>query len=381
MLIPLSGICMQDGLHREWFCTPQNMIKHECMFRSDLCPWIRNMCPSCWHNKLALSCTTSPFVKQFLDIFGPHPHYFCQTQSPPKKHRETRCPVTAVKLLVWVTQLLLVHQSFKRSSLSSAKSHEQRNDLHTKLGGPKLTFQGLLQALPTDNWLYTSLRRIKGPEGVSVLWYAMVLHMCGCCRRDTTTQNAYLVAEHRLCIKCSISAVRIKTEKRQIGFVTLDVDCFLEFATRAGSYSINIIIAYNCDKLLDATSCLDVWLSVQLSTNPSFPTNTRMAWCLASDVVEVLPFAISGVNLKGSKLITLWSSSVHFAACAPTNVTLEAYISDVSTSAKSTTALEEVLAQWFGKTICSIYVVAWESLSQCLTSDALSQQEKDTFGL
>lgn len=245
MLIPLSGICMQDGLHREWFCTPQNMIKHECMFRSDLCPWIRNMCPSCWHNKLALSCTTSPFVKQFLDIFGPHPHYFCQTQSPPKKHRETRCPVTAVKLLVWVTQLLLVHQSFKRSSLSSAKSHEQRNDLHTKLGGPKLTFQGLLQALPTDNWLYTSLRRIKGPEGVSVLWYAMVLHMCGCCRRDTTTQNAYLVAEHRLCIKCSISAVRIKTEKRQIGFVTLDVDCCLEFATRAGSYSINIIIAIN----------------------------------------------------------------------------------------------------------------------------------------
>lgn len=41
---------------------------------------------------------------------------------------------------------------------------------------------------------------------------------------------------------CALNAVPvsvhfcIKTEKRQIDFVTLDVDCCLEFATRAGSY-------------------------------------------------------------------------------------------------------------------------------------------------
>lgn len=217
---------MQDGLHREWFCTRQNMIKHGCMFRSDLCPWIRTMCPSCWHNKLVLWCTTSPFVKHFLDImFGPHPHYFCQTKSLPKKHK-TRCPGLSQKLLVRVTQILLVHQSFKRSSLSSAKSHEQRNDSHTKLGGPKLTFQGLLQAQPTDNWLYTSLRRIKGTEGVSVLWYAMVLHMCGCSRRDTT-QNANLDAQHRLCIKCSTSISAFLHKNRKTTNWFCNVRCWL----------------------------------------------------------------------------------------------------------------------------------------------------------
>ena len=179
------------------------------------------------------------FRQTIFGYFWPTSPLFCQTQSPPKKHRETRCPVTAVKLLVRVTQLLLVHQSFKRSSLSSAKSHEQRNDLHTKLGGPKLTFQGLLQALPTANWLYTSLRRIfkdqKGSVCYGMPWSSTCAAVLDVTPRHKTQTWMRSTA-------CALNAVPvsvhfcIKTEKRQIDFVTLDVDCCLEFATRAGSY-------------------------------------------------------------------------------------------------------------------------------------------------
>ena len=66
------------------------------------------------------------------------PVIFCQTKSLPKKTHKTRCPGLSQKLLVRVTQLLLVHQSFKRSSLSSAKSHEQRNDSHHQACRPQI---------------------------------------------------------------------------------------------------------------------------------------------------------------------------------------------------------------------------------------------------